>query len=65
MILCKSCPIIVMADGSIDHYAAGKMDCIYYTADKELGALEGRVNELQAERSAELVTRLWQTDSSK
>ena len=43
----------------------GKMDCIYYTADEKLGALEERVDELQAERSAGLVTRLWQTISGK
>ena len=63
MILCRGCPFMVMADGSIDHYTTGKMDHIYYTADEELGALEGRVNDLQAERSAGLVTRLWQTVS--
>ena len=61
VILCRGCSFIVMADGSIDCYTTDKMDCIYYTADKELGALEGRVNELQAERGAGLVTRLWQT----
>ena len=57
IILCKGCPFIVMADSSIDYYTAGKMDCIYYTADEEVGALEERVDELQAERSAGLVTR--------
>ena len=41
-----------MADGSIDGYTTGKMDCIYYTADEELGAQEERVDELQAEISA-------------
>ena len=65
VILCKGCPFIVMADGSIDCYTMGKMDCIYYTADEELGALEERVDKLQAERSAGLVTRLWQTVSGK
>ena len=30
----------------------GKMGNIYYTADEELGALEERADELQAERSA-------------
>ena len=41
------------------------MDCIYYTADEELGALEERIDELQVERSAGLVARLWQTVSGK
>ena len=41
------------------------MDHIYYTADKELGTLEERVDELQVERSAGLVTRSWQTVSGK
>ena len=45
VILCKGCPFIVMADGSIDCYTTGKMDCIYNTADEELGALEDRVDE--------------------
>ena len=45
IILCKGCPVIVMADDSIDHHTMGKMDRIYYTADEELGALEGRVDE--------------------
>ena len=65
VILCKGCPFIVMADGSIDCYTKGKMDYIYYTADEELGALEERVDRLQVERSAGLVTRLWQTVSGK
>ena len=63
VILCRGCPFTVRADGSIDYYTTGKMDCIYYTADEELGALEGRVNELHAESSAGLVTGLWQTVS--
>ena len=54
-----------MADGSIDCYTTGKMDHIYYTADEELGTLEERVDALQVERSAGLVTRLWQTVSDK
>ena len=58
VILCRGCLFIVMADGNIDCYTTGKMDCIYYTTDEELGVLEGRVNDLQAERSAGLVTRL-------
>ena len=63
MILCRGCLFIVMVDGSIDCYTTGKMDCMYYTTDEELGALGGRVKELKAERSAVLVTRLWQTVS--
>ena len=59
VILCRGCLFIVMADGRIDCYTAGKMDHTYYTIDEELGALEGRGNGLQAERSAGLVTRLW------
>ena len=58
VILCKGCPFIVLEDGSIDHYTTGKMDQIYYTADEELGTLEERADELQAEKSTELVTRL-------
>ena len=65
IILCKGCPFIVLADGSNNHYTIGKMDNIYYTADEELGALEERVDKLQAERSAGLVKRLWQTVSGK
>ena len=61
IIPCKGCPFIVMTDGGIDCYTTGKMDCIYYTADEELGTLEERVDEVQAERSAGLVTRLYQT----
>ena len=63
MILCRGWLFIVMADGGIDCYTAGKMDCIYYTIDEELGVLEERVVELQTERSAGLVTGLWQTVS--
>ena len=63
VIMCRGCLFMVMADNSIDCYTTGKMDHIYYTADEELGALKGRVNDLQAERSAGLVTRLWQTVS--
>ena len=59
----KGLPVHIMVDSSIDCYTMGKMDHIYYTADEELGALEERVDELQAERSAGLVTRLWQTVS--
>ena len=65
VILCKGCPYIVLEDCSIDHYTAGKMDHIYYTVDEELGAMEERVDELQAERSTGLVTRLWQTVSGR
>ena len=65
VILWKGCPFIVLEDGSIDHYAMGKMNQIYYTMDEELGALEERADELQAERSAGLVTRLWQTVSGR
>ena len=65
VILCRGCLFTVMADGSIDCYTAGKMDHIYYTVDEELGALEERLDELQVERSAGLVTRLWQTVSGK
>ena len=39
------------------------MDHIYCTTDEELGALEGKVNKLQAERSTGLVRRLWHTVS--
>ena len=63
VILCRGCPFMVMADGSIDCYTTGKRDCIYYTADEEVGVLEGKVNNLHAERIAGLVTRLWQTVS--
>ena len=65
MILCKGCPFIVLDDGSIDRYTMGKMNQIYYTMDEELGALEERADELQAERSTGLVTRLWQTVSGR
>ena len=57
------CSFIVLEDGSIDHYTTGKMNLVYYTMDEELGALEERTDELQAERSTGLVTRLWQTIS--
>ena len=46
VILCKGCLFLVMPDISIDCYTTDKMDCIYYTADEELGALEERVDEL-------------------
>ena len=65
VILCKDCPFIVLEDGSIDHYARGKMNQVYYTMDEELGALEERADQLQAERSIGLVTRLWQTVSGR
>ena len=42
VILCKGCPFIVIEDSSIDCYTMGKMNQIYYTADEELGAQEGR-----------------------
>ena len=64
-ILCKGCSFIVLEDGSIDCYTTGKMNQIYYTADEELGALEVTADELQAERSTGLVTRLWQTVSGR
>ena len=38
------------------------MNQVYYAANEELGALEKRADELQAERSTGLVTRLWQTE---
>ena len=57
IILSKGCSFIVKADSSIDCYTTGKMDHIYYTADEGLGALQERVDELQVERSAGLVTR--------
>ena len=65
VILCKGCPFIVLEDGSIDHYARGKMNQVYYTMDEELGALEERAEKLQAERSTGLVIRLWQTVSGR
>ena len=65
MILCKGGPFIVLEDGSIDYYTRGKMNQVYYTKDEELGALEEKADELQAERSTGLVTRLWQTDSGR
>ena len=41
------------------------MNQIYYTMDEEFDALEERADELQAERSTGLVTRLWQTVSGR
>ena len=65
VILCKGFLFIALEDGSIDHYATGKINQVYYTTDEELGALEERADELQADRSTGLVTRLWQTVSGR
>ena len=65
MILCKGCLVIVLEDGSIEHYTTSKMDQIYYTADEELDALEERAEKIQAENNTGLVTTLWQTVSGR
>ena len=65
MILYKGCPFIVLEDGSIDCYTTDRLNQVYYTTDEELGTLEERADDLQAERSRGLVTRLWQTVSGR
>ena len=47
-----------MADGGIDCYTTVKMDHIYYTADEELGSLEGRVNRITSRKKCKVSNKV-------